>query len=141
MISRFLAAAIFTLGVATFTQAADPVESDSVVPAGSITAGQTLFVEKGCYQCHYAGEIDLPPSKLNSELFIRLGVKKHTQWDRDDFARSIMNPNHTVSEEYRIVMITLGDKFKAENSPMPSFNDMLTVSELIHLTTFLDSLK
>ena len=38
-------------------------------------------------------------------------------------------------------MITQDDKLKAENSPMPGFNDILSVSDLIHLTTFLASLN
>jgi hypothetical protein len=37
-------------------------------------------------------------------------------------------------------MIRLGDHFKAENSPMPTFADVLRVTELIDLVTFLDSL-
>ena len=37
-------------------------------------------------------------------------------------------------------MIRLGDHFKAENSPMPQFTEVLTVADLIDLTTFLDEL-
>jgi hypothetical protein len=37
-------------------------------------------------------------------------------------------------------MMILGDHFKAVNSPMPGFNDILTASDLIHLSTFLTSL-
>ncbi len=116
-------------------------DESNVIPEGKIAAGKTLFVDKGCYQCHSAGEISFPQSELSQDLFIELGADKHKGWSRDTFAKSILNPNHTVSEEYRKVMITLGDKLKAENSPMPGFNDILTVSDLIHLTTFLDSLN
>tara|TARA_R110002096_G_scaffold93979_7_gene211821 strand:+ start:2503 stop:2922 length:420 start_codon:yes stop_codon:yes gene_type:complete len=138
MILRFLFASVLGLGITSSLIWADEA---AVVPSGSILAGKTLFVDKGCFQCHAAGEIKMPTSDLSQNLILKLGGESHSAWTRDDFARSIMNPNHTVSEEYRIIMITLGDKFKAENSPMPGFKDILTVSDLIHLTTFLDSLK
>ena len=106
----------------------DPVqESKTVLPVGKPEVGQSLFVEKGCYHCHSAGE-----TKLGGDL--------HAKWTRDDYARAIMDPNHLVSEDYRIAMMRLGDNFKAENSPMPDFGDLLRVSDLIHLATFLDSL-
>jgi len=135
----YLKAAVLLSFTLTFSLTA--ADEAQVIPEGKVNAGKTLFVEKGCYKCHTADDITLPQSGLSQELFIELGVKKHEGWSRDSFARSILNPNHTVSEEYRKVMITLGDKLKAENSPMPGFNDILSVSDLIHLTTFLDSLN
>lgn len=120
---------------------AEPLpDQKTIVPAGSENAGKTLFVEKGCYQCHVAGDIKTPASELDDSLLINLGGRDHAGWTRDDFARAIMSPQHTVSEEYRRVMMSLGDNFKAENSPMPGFNDILSVSDLIHLTTFLENL-
>jgi hypothetical protein len=127
------------VGVA-FVTGADPAKDKSVVPPGKPELGQKLFVEKGCHQCHNAGTSKLPPVELAPRLVIELGGDVHTAWTRDDYARSIMNPNHLVSEDYRIAMIRLGDHFKAENSPMPTFTDLLKVSELIDLTAFLDSL-
>ena len=115
-------------------------ESKPIVPKGSETAGKTLFVEKGCYQCHAAGDVSLPRSELEEKLIIDLGGREHEGWSRDEFAREIMDPQHTVAPEYRVIMITLGDKLKAESSPMPGFNDVLTVSDLTHLATFLAGL-
>ena len=135
----YMKAAILFYFALTFSLAA--ADEARVIPEGKINAGRTLFVEKGCYKCHTAGDTTLPQSDLSQELFIELGVKKHEGWSRDTFAKSILNPNHTVSEKYRKVMITQDDKLKAENSPMPGFNDILSVSDLIHLTTFLDSLN
>lgn len=114
--------------------------SPPVIPEGRVNAGQTLFVEKGCYQCHSAGDIRLPQSDLEETLIIELGGALHAGWSRDDFARAILEPHHTVSPDYEKAMIILGDHFKAVNSPMPGFNDILMASDLIHLTTFLTSL-
>jgi mono/diheme cytochrome c family protein len=112
----------------------------SVFPTGKAEAGQVVFVEKGCHQCHSAGPTKLPAVELESRLVIELGGDVHAAWTRDDYARAIMDPNHLVSEDYQIAMIRLGDHFKAENSPMPTFADVLRVNELIDLVTFLDTL-
>ncbi|NLT70941.1 MAG: hypothetical protein GXX91_09635 [Verrucomicrobiaceae bacterium] len=112
-----------------------------VVPPGQEKRGLTVFTEKGCYSCHSAGTTQLPEVEPGPRLVIELGGDLHAAWTRDDYARAIMSPNHVVAEDYRIAMMRLGDHFKAENSPMPEFIDTLTVTDLIHLTTFLDSLS
>lgn len=128
-------------GIPRKADAEDTPEKGSVVPEGKAERGLTLFVEKGCYQCHSAGATKLPEVDLAPRLVIELAGDLHDGWTRDDFAKAIMNPNHLVAEDYRVAMIRLGDHFKAENSPMPEFVDLLKVSDLIHLTTFLDSLS
>lgn len=141
MTFRPLLLSVFLISVAATLVFAEPVpQQKTIIPKGSENAGKTLFVGKGCYQCHVADGIRTPASELDENLTIDLGGSDHAGWSRDDFARSIMNPNHTVPEEYRKIMMTLGDNLKAENSPMPGFNDMLTISDLIHLTTFLESI-
>ena len=68
---------------------------------------------------------------------IEIGPSGHGSWTRDDFGAAIMNPQHMVSPQYQRAMIIVGDKLAAENSPMPNFNDVLTVQDLIHLVSFL----
>jgi len=111
-----------------------------VFPEGSAIAGQTLFIDKGCYQCHHAGDVELPVGEFSELLIIPLGTSEHAAWSRDDHARAIMNPDHTISEEYRKAMTILGERLKAESSPMPNYADLLTVGDLVHLVTFLESL-
>ena len=127
-------------GLATLVAQDPAAGAKPVVPAGKADAGQSVFVTKGCHQCHSAGTTKLPPVDLAPRLVIELGGDVHSKWTRDDYARAIMDPNHLVSEDYKIAMIRLGDHFKAENSPMPTFADVLRVNELIDLVTFLDSL-
>ncbi|MCG8602983.1 MAG: c-type cytochrome [Verrucomicrobiales bacterium] len=129
------------LFISSLTFAEPAQNGKNIVPEGRIPAGKTLFVEKGCYQCHSAGDISLPKAALDQKLIIKLGTRRHAGWSQDDFAKAIMNANHTVNPDYEKAMMILGDHFKAVNSPMPGFNDILTLSDLIHLTTFLHSLK
>lgn len=140
---RFRLSAPFfaALALGPFLTAQDPAATGTtVLPAGKPEAGAKLFVEKGCHQCHSAGTTKLPPVELAPRLVIELGGDLHAKWTRDDYARAIMDPNHLVSEDYRVAMMRLGDNFKAENSPMPNFVDLLRVSDLVHLAAFLDSL-
>jgi hypothetical protein len=127
-------------GSVTLLQSQNTTGKETVIPAGNSGKGKTLFVEKGCYLCHSAAKTKFPAVDLEPRLVIELGGDIHAGWTRDDYAKSIMNPNHIVSEDYRIAMIRLGDHFKAENSPMPQFTELLTVSDLIQITTFLDEL-
>ena len=120
--------------------AQDPALSKTIVPPGKEDLGLKLFLEKGCYQCHSAGATKLPTVELAPRLVIELAGDVHSGWTRDDFAKAIMNPNHVVAEEYHIAMMRIGDHLKAENSPMPEFIDMLSLADLINLTTFLDTL-
>lgn len=120
--------------------AQDNGASRTVVPPGKSESGAAVFVTKGCHQCHSAGSTKLPSVDLAPRLVIELGGDVHSGWTRDDYARAIMDPAHLVSEDYKVAMIRLGDHFKAENSPMPTFADVLRVSELVDLVTFLDSL-
>lgn len=126
--------------ISFLTQAEDPVHQTTVVPQGKAGVGKKLFVEKGCYKCHTVRNTELPKLEVEPTYAIPLGGPDQDGWTRDKFAAAIMNPNHTVAEEYRILMITLGDHFKAENSPMPTFNDFLTVNDMINLATFLSEL-
>ena len=140
---KLLPAFLLTLllgGSFSLLQSQNTTGKVTVIPPGTATKGKSLFVEKGCYQCHSAGATKLPAVELEPRLVIELGGDLHANWTRDDYAKSVMNPNHLVSEDYKIAMIRLGDHFKAENSPMPQFTEVLTVADLIDLTTFLDEL-
>lgn len=121
-------------------QAEDPAHQKTIVPQGKAGLGKKIFVEKGCYKCHTVKDTELPKIEVDPTYAIPLGEQDHEGWTRDQYGAAIMNPNHTVAEEYRILMMTLGDHFKAENSPMPSFNEFLTISDLINLATFLSEL-
>lgn len=138
---RFPASLLAALALGPILFAQDPAASErTVLPAGKPEVGAKRFVEKGCHQCHAAGPTRLPPVELAPRLVIELGGDLHAKWSRDDYARAIMDPNHLVAEDYRVAMMRLGDNFKAENSPMPNFVDLLRVSDLVHLAAFLDGL-
>jgi hypothetical protein len=132
---------LLLLGALRLSGQGEPEAASLVLPPGKPELGLSLFIEKGCHQCHSAGTTKLPEVDLAPRLVIELGGDLHAAWTRDDFARAILNPRHLVAEDYRVAMMRLGDNFKAENSPMPEYADLLRASDLIHLAAFLDSLN
>lgn len=112
-------------------------ETKPLFPKGDLAKGETVFMEQKCFACHTLEQRKLPDFDLPAKLKIHLGGSAQELWTRDDYAKAIMNPNHVVAPEYQAIMIRIGDKVGAANSPMPTFNEKVTVQNLIDLATFL----
>ena len=112
-------------------------EDKPVFPAGSLAHGEAAFTDLMCFRCHTLENRDLPDFDLPAKLKIHLGGDAHALWTRDMFAQAIMNPQHMLSPQYQSVMIEAGDVKGAKETPMPNFNQKLTVQQLIDLATFL----
>lgn len=120
----------------------DPLRSTSTrsyLPKGSIEKGKAVFVDLKCYQCHtVAGTVLRPPDPTDTSIYLDLGGKINRV---DSFSRlvtSIVNPNHIISGKYLELLEDPG-KSSVSESPMPSLNDEMTVTQLIDLATFLDT--
>ena len=108
-----------------------------VLPEGDIEHGKELFASVGCRSCHTIKGEEFPPFEPNDDLNIELGGKVYRVKNYGELLTSIVNPKHTVSEKYRV---TLDDaEQKDAQSPMPTFNEALTVTQLIDLTAYLHS--
>ena len=109
------------------------------LPAGNIQNGRAAFIDLGCYQCHTIKGVDLPAPALATPLIsITLGGEVYHVKTYGELVTSIINPNHVISPQYRR---KLDEMAKQENvtTLMPTFNDRMTVTQLIDLVTFLDS--
>lgn len=108
-----------------------------VLPPGDAERGKSVFVTTGCRYCHTITAEDLPEFEKTPVLDIELGGKVYKVKSYGELLTSIVNPNHRVSEDYRLQP----DPTRSEDatSPMPEFNDVLTVAELIDLAEYLHS--
>ena len=132
----WIAALIVTSVLGGCDKSQPPVKG-FVLPEGDIQRGQEVFVSVGCRYCHTIAELDLPAFDRSPVLDIQLGGHVHKVKTYGELLTSIVNPNHTVASEY---LKTLDpQERKNAQSPMPEFNDVLTVTQLIDLTTFLHS--
>lgn len=115
--------------------------SRPMIPPGDSANGESIFLEQRCYRCHTLEGRELPDFDLPAKLKIHLGGDAHILWNRDEFGRAILNPEHVVSPQYQAIMIQAGDEKGSQESPMPNFNAVLSISDLIDLATFLDSMR
>ncbi len=109
-----------------------------VLPEGNIEDGKATFVDLGCVYCHSVPNVDLDMPEEEFEPLLLLGGKVQKVKTYGELVTSIVNPQHVISPAYL-------EKLKAReanievNSIMPTFNDDMTVSQLIDLITFLDA--
>ncbi len=109
-----------------------------VLPAGSIESGKATFVNLGCIQCHRVADVDIPEYDGDSKIMLLLGGKVRRVKTYGELVTSIINPNHVISPVY-LNSIQSSENAGEISTPMPSFNDEMTVAQLIDLVTFLDA--
>jgi sulfur-oxidizing protein SoxX len=102
-------------------------------PKGDPGRGRTIFAKLECYACHEVkGEKFRAPTdkdKVGPELSMMGPLH-----DAEYFVEAIINPNAVIEN---------GKGYQAADgsSKMPSFNDSLSVQELIDLVAYLRALK
>jgi mono/diheme cytochrome c family protein len=105
-------------------------------PTGNPAAGREVFVKLECYTCHEVKGEQFPkpdpgddPGKVGPELSGMAPLHA-----AEYFAEAIINPNAVVEE---------GKDYRAADgkSKMPSYNDLVTVQEVIDLVAYLKGLK
>jgi len=106
-----------------------------VLPPGDSAAGKQVFIDHGCYQCHTLPNVDLPQRAPNPPVTLEIGGKVLRVRNYGELLDSVVNPDHVISAKYRMALDN--DKRKDIKSPMPNFNEQLTVAELIDLVAFL----
>jgi len=105
-------------------------------PTGDAAAGREVFVKLECYTCHeMKGEqfprpdAGLEPGKVGPELSFMAPLHP-----LEYFAEAIINPSAVIEE---------GKGYRAPDgkSKMPSYNDLVTVQEVIDLVAYLKTPK
>jgi hypothetical protein len=100
------------------------------LPPGNAETGKVLFSELGCNVCHaIPGVVDRRPG---GDIFVQLGGQVTRVKTYGDLVTSIINPSHRLSR---------GNDPRTRTdegaSKMRRYNDVLTVQQLIDLTSFL----
>lgn len=108
------------------------------LPPGNIEDGKGTFVNLGCVQCHSIVNTDFPDMTADFPVMLELGGNVGRVKTYGELITAITNPDHIISPEY-LIKIKSNEVLGKRNSPMPSFIDEMTVSQLIDLVTFLDS--
>lgn len=109
-----------------------------VLPLGDIESGKASFVNLGCIQCHSVAGVE--PLEYESETvpLLLLGGKVRKVKTYGELVTSVVNPEHIISPAY-LQKLEVSENEGEVSTPMPSFNDEMTVAQLIDLVTYLDS--
>lgn len=107
------------------------------LPEGDAEEGQLVFIEMQCIQCHTLAGTDLSADEWRVDdemraISVEIGGTSTKLQTYGDLVTSIINPSHRIAKGYNLEQITENGESKMYN-----YNDVLRVSELIDLVTFL----
>ena len=109
----------------------DQQSAGFALPAGDFSDGKLNFVGLNCNTCHSVADIEWEGIQ-DQDLHFRLGGETTRVKTYGELVTSIINPSHRIARDFRPQLE------KNENSPMPSYNEVMTVQELVDLVTFLE---
>lgn len=102
-------------------------------PKGDLARGREVFVKLECYSCHEVKGEKFPSPTEKGKIGPELSAMGPLH-DPEYFAEAIINPGAAIEK---------GKSYEAEDgsSKMPSFNDSVTVQEVVDLVAYLRGLK
>jgi sulfur-oxidizing protein SoxX len=105
-----------------------------VFPEGDVVRGQQAFIELKCYACHRVdGVVSLPAPMASPEKVVILGGKVARLRTYGDLVTSVIHPTYELSEK----LLNRASYEEGKESPMRSFNDTMTVTQMLDIVTFL----
>jgi len=105
------------------------------LPQGDIEDGKRVLLMYQCLACHRINGLEPPADLINNpEISVLLGGKSTKVKTYADLLTSIINPSHKFARGYKL------DDIQVDGvSKMTNYNDVITVTELINLVTYLQS--
>ncbi len=102
------------------------------LPDGDAGRGNAAFVALKCHTCHSVAGVELPAPTADPAKILALGGPVARLRTYGDLLTAIVHPASELSDK-----LTSSDRWKMGTSPMKPVNDVMTVSQLIDLVTFL----
>jgi len=131
VVTRLTCATVLMTGLA----ACNPNSSGFALPPGDAEAGSRTFVELACQHCHSVANDHSKFSDGHAEIHFVLGGRTTRVRSYGDLVTSIINPSHKISGYPPSDTHTDADG----QSNMQVYNDVMTVQQLIDLTTYLQN--
>ncbi len=104
------------------------------LPDGDVERGKAAFIEFKCNACHVSKEVAQLGDGASSGVSVVLGGETTHIKSYGELVTSIINPSHRVARRDSTDMASEGGESK-----MVSFNDVMTVTQLIDLVAFVQS--
>jgi len=105
------------------------------LPEGDAVNGQQVLIKHQCLACHVLEGVDAEGIEPELQLRVRLGGETSKITTYAELVTSIINPSHKIAKGYQLDFIT-----ESGMSNMRNYNDVMTVTELVDLVTYLQPL-
>jgi sulfur-oxidizing protein SoxX len=104
------------------------------LPDGDVEKGKAAFLALKCNTCHRVNGVDLPAPVPTAATNVVLGGEVSSIRTYGELVASVINPSHGLAPGFKNVQLKDG-----RLSPMPEFNEVMTVRQMIDLVAFLQS--
>ncbi|MEO1241035.1 MAG: c-type cytochrome [Pseudomonadota bacterium] len=102
------------------------------LPDGDPEHGKQVFMEMQCASCHAVADDKSLREGVEPEMTVVIGGMATRVDTYGELVTSVINPSHRIARNYR------SDEFSEDgDSKMRSYNDVLTVTEMIDLVAYL----
>ncbi|MCR9262266.1 MAG: c-type cytochrome [Pseudomonadaceae bacterium] len=123
----------FIMIVMTLFAIAGCERKEFVLPPGDKAAGKQEFLELKCNSCHsVTDQVEHAPLTPGA-IHVELGGTVSRVKTYDDLITSIINPSHRLSRGTNLMTTT-----PEGQSRMPVYNEIMSVQQLIDITSFLE---
>jgi sulfur-oxidizing protein SoxX len=95
--------------------------------------GGAAFIALKCYNYHTVSEVQLPKPEASTNLSVALGGEVIKVRTYGEFVTAVIHPSHDIARPLT------KKEFKEGKSPMPEFNSVMTVQQMIDLVAFLQA--
>lgn len=132
----FVSFSIYLIGILSLMlqMSCSPESVGFALPEGDIAAGKKAFAELNCTQCHSINGLEWKGDENSGDLRVPLGGEVSTIKTYGELVTSIINPSHKIARVYQQETATPDGASK-----MRTYNDVMTVQDLVDLVTFLRS--
>ncbi|MFT5677357.1 MAG: sulfur-oxidizing protein SoxX [Paraglaciecola sp.] len=130
--SLFLLSTLFLVVIMVACDSGPDSPKGFSLPKGDAVKGEKVFMNYKCLSCHKLDGFDYDSINKEMEPAIPLGGLKTQVKTYADLVTSVINPSHKIARNYKL-QVAQADGI----SKMPAFNDVMTVTELVDVVTFL----
>ena len=102
------------------------------LPEGNVESGAVLFTSFHCITCHSVEGVD--DNGIERTIDVQLGGEKSRVYTYEELLTSVINPSHKLANGYSKKQISINGESKMRN-----YNDVMSVSELIDIVTYLET--
>lgn len=100
------------------------------LPKGDSINGQQVLIKHKCLACHTLEGVTDESIELELDKAVPLGGERSKVTTYAELVTSIINPSHKIARSYKL-------NADDDVSKMRNYNDVMTVTELVDLVTYL----